>query len=281
MRVFCLGRFRGSLTTERSQRGFTLIELLVVIAIIAILAAMLLPALARSKAQAQGIGCMNNTRQLMLAWNMYAGDNKESVPYNLGVGFTGGWVNGSMTTPVDATNIATMMSGQLGPYAKNPGIYHCPADHSELPGQKLPRVRSVSMNFAIGDKSPGQHQTTYNDYWPNFFKLTDFAIPAKTWVFDDEHPDSINDGFMCPPNADADYTTWGDIPASYHLGAAGFAFADGHSEIHKWQDPSTDHPITGKDNWLPWPEKSPYVDILWVEARCSPQLKGKPGQVGP
>ena len=124
------------------------------------------------------------------------------------------------------------------------------------------------MNFCVGDKSlTGARTAVYNDYWPNFFSMKDFIVASKTWVFCDQDPSSINDGFMVPPTSDMDITTWSDIPASYHNGAAGFSFADGHSEIHKWQD-------------LPWNNSSdspPYTDILWTESHCSPQ----PNATGP
>ena len=285
---------------QRRSGGFTLIELLVVIAIIAILAAMLLPALARSKQQAQGAKCESNSRQLLIAWTMYAGDNREVLPNNI-PGYnssdnTGGWVNGILSESVgnpDNTNFVFMMGGPntatgepatsttIGAYAKNAGIYHCPADPIIAAGYDVARVRSMSMNFAVGDKSAnGSHATVYNDYWPNFFKLSDFKVSTKTWIFSDEHPDSINDGFQCAPNADADTMTWSDIPASYHNGAAGFAYADGHAEIHKWVDASTDHAVVGNASWLPITDTPPnYPDIRWVESRCSPQLDASnPGQ---
>ena len=289
---------------RQPKSGFTLIELLVVIAIIAILAALLLPALARSKQQAQGAQCESNSRQLLLAWTMYFGDNREVLPNNI-AGYTptdnhGGWVNGIMTESAliknpDNTNFVFMLGGAnppesvpastttIGSYAKSAGVYHCPSDPILAPGYGVPRVRSISMNFAVGDKATdGSHAAVYNDYWPNFFKAGDFKIASKTWVFCDEHPDTIDDGFMCPPTTDGDTTIWGDIPASYHNGAAGFAFADGHAEIHKWMDPSTCHAVVGSDSWLEGYSDTPpnYPDIRWVESRCSPRSESSsPGQV--
>ncbi|HEX3718873.1 MAG TPA: prepilin-type N-terminal cleavage/methylation domain-containing protein [Verrucomicrobiae bacterium] len=268
----------------QSCQGFTLIELLVVIAIIAILAALLLPSLAKSKQQAQGIDCLNNSKELLLAWTMYFGDFREVLPYNVpaSTGNKGGWVNGIMSwgNSSDNTNVALMMSGQMGPYARNPGIYHCPADMSVATGQTIARVRSISMSFAVGDKSiTGSGQRVYDPsypadpgLWPNFLRSSEFRVPAMTWVFVDEHPDSINDGFMCPPTGSTDTTQWGDMVASYHNGAAGFAFADGHAEIHKWLQSQTDHPVVKNESWLPWPATYPFTDLLWVEDHLSPVL---------
>jgi prepilin-type processing-associated H-X9-DG protein len=109
--------------------------------------------------------------------------------------------------------------------------------------------------------------------------MGDFRMASQTWVFLEEHPDSINDGWFLVTDDDADTTTWGDFPASYHNGAANFAFADGHAETHRWQDRYTDHPIMNTRDWLPFPEEPPYVDIRWVESRCSPQpFSDNPGQ---
>jgi prepilin-type N-terminal cleavage/methylation domain-containing protein/prepilin-type processing-associated H-X9-DG protein len=274
----------GSLKGNR--KAFTLVELLVVIAIIAILAALLLPALSRSKQQAQGTQCMSNTKQLLVAWTLYASDFRDVLPCNLDPQNTvsaefGGWVNGFLDydpANTDNTNSVLMLTGQIGPYAKNPALFDCPADPTH-------RVRSYSMDFTVGDKATNGTQTAkYGVYWPNFFKMSDFKVASKTWVFSDEHPDSINNGFQVTPNAEGETETWNDIPASYHNGAAGFAFADGHSEIHKWQNSGTIHPMEGNRDWLPMPDDAPdYIDLRWVESRCSPQLSStnsgqSPGQ---
>jgi prepilin-type N-terminal cleavage/methylation domain-containing protein/prepilin-type processing-associated H-X9-DG protein len=280
-----------------ARRGaFTLIELLVVIAIIAILAALLLPALARSKEQALGAKCISNSKQLLLAWIMYSSESREFLANNLGAADKfGGWENGVLSeTPgnPDNTNYTFMMGGPspsdgdtttslttIGPYAKSPGIYQCPADPIIAPGYGLPRCRSYSMDFTIGDKSTdGAQQSTYGDDWPNFFKMPAFSLASKTWVFSDEHPDSINDGIQYTPTSDGENEQWSDLPASYHNGACGYAFADGHSEIHKWMNPNTAHPIVGNDGWLPLNVIGPAVDINWVESRCSPRLDGAPNQ---
>ena len=135
------------------------------------------------------------------------------------------------------------------------------------------------MDFTIGSKSTAANTPSgYDNYWPDFFRLTDFRIAPKTWVFNEEHPDSINDGIQYTPTTDGENTEWGDIPASYHNGACNFAFADGHSEIHKWINPNTDHVIVGNDNWLPFTVLGSAVDINWVESRCSPRLTGADNQ---
>jgi prepilin-type processing-associated H-X9-DG protein len=245
-----------------------LIELLVVIAIIAILAALLLPALARTKTKAQGIQCVDHLKQLQLCWYMYADDHNERLVQN-GTGDQEGWVGGwILNNPVDATNVNLLKppKGKLWPYNQSTGIYRCPADKStvKIGGKVYPRTRSISMNGCMNGNS--WYTELIKNKWWTYRKLTDIVDPppVKAFVFIDEREESVDDGYFLvtmEPN-----NLWANLPAIYHNGASGLSFADGHAEIKKWLDPATLKPGVGGDRKAP-------RDYPWIQERTSGPLR--------
>jgi prepilin-type N-terminal cleavage/methylation domain-containing protein len=262
-----------SLTSNKAEfkRGFTLIELLVVIAIIAILAAMLLPTLAKAKISAQRVACMNNTKQVTLAWIMYSGDNSDVL---LG---SRSWMSVNVGNPVSDDFLDRYNQLNLQPLAsylgKNIKVYQCPGDPRKSTQPAFvgtPCCRSVSMNSYIGVGADGL--SLWDTAYFGYKKSTDMIRPGpgNTFVILDEGL-SINDGFFAtdmgtfdPNNMPGKSTT--DVPATYHAMAGSFSFADGHSEIHHWRDPRTAEP---KSYGFASPNN---LDIDWLQSKSSAKI---------
>ena len=267
--------------------GFTLIELLVVIAIIAILAAMLLPALSRAKIKAQATACLSNQKQLAVAWTLYSGDfndylavNANNVAINAGVV---GWVTNVLSwdfpplpTNPQNYNPDALANALLGPYcSKATGVYKCPGDRYDA--YKGPRVRSISMNGQMNPNTANDANggTVKNQYgagqnYKVFVRQSDINNPApvNAWVFIDEHPDSINDALFhvdMRPTAN----TWSDWPASNHGGSGVLAFADGHVESKRWKDPAIANLPVKFITHSSLAATSPYDDLNWLQQRTT------------
>ena len=290
-----------------SKHGFTLIELLVVIAVIAVLAALLLPALSKSKPKAQGIQCMNNHRQLALAWRMYADDSNDSLVYASGdvaaltvADENAATANGNLNQyawtlsqmDFNPANTAAwepavdIQTRPLWPYIKSTAVYKCPADHSYISvnGTPHPRVRTISMNLYLGGFKGALPFSPYNSYML-YLKMGDITGgkspgPSTLWVFLDEREDCVNWGNFgtdmagypgIPTSLQSAYEFADDIPGCYHNLSAGFSFADGHSEQHRWLDARTTPPMHYQVAWWSGLTIScPYNrDVAWLQDRST------------
>jgi prepilin-type N-terminal cleavage/methylation domain-containing protein/prepilin-type processing-associated H-X9-DG protein len=272
-------------------RAFTLIELLTVIAIIGILAAILLPALAGARERSRGIYCLNNTRQLTLAVQLYADDHEGSLPYNLGMTGTSfrtniNWVNNVMTWDLnpDNTNLATITGASLGPYVAGvTSSYHCPSDHAVSGVQAAQgwsqRIRSYAMNAMIGNAGSYilNGRNVNNPGYRQFFRTEQIPSPTEIFMFVDEHPDAIDDGYFLDKDLSggnsgygiySSANEWIDLPASYHNRAAAFSFADGHATLHRWLQSFTAPPpvplLVTTPMQIPTSESGANSDFNWV-----------------
>jgi len=219
------------------RRGFTLIELLVVIAIIAVLAAMLLPALSRAKERAHLIRCVANHKQLATAWCMYREDHNGRLVIDDPAGTNyPSWVQGNMSKPLEATNAELIKLGLMYPYTPNADVYRCASDRSS-------DVRSYSMNcqmssYLYGSQRDPQAAMGIQNHPPVYWEkqMSFHAPPANTFIFLDESPPSINDGFFVTLLT---RDVWSDFPATWHSKGCVFSFGDGHAERRKWVDSRT------------------------------------------
>ncbi|MEO5804800.1 MAG: prepilin-type N-terminal cleavage/methylation domain-containing protein [Verrucomicrobiota bacterium] len=274
--------------------GFTLIELLVVIAIIAILAALLLPTLARAKQKARGLQCMSNHRQLTYAWKMYTDDNRDHLLYASHGAVPSendqyAWVLGDLDfDPNNASNWdpeVDIKKSPIWPYCgKSTGIWKCPADESvvEVNGVRRPRVRSMSMNFWVGGFNGTDGRLSGGDYWTYggnpwkvYLRMPEFTSPGPSGIFllMDMREDSIDWGNFATdmrgwPDEPAKVAFY-DLPASYHNKAGGLSFVDGHAEIKRWKDERTMPPLVrDKDIYDRYPSPN-NQDIIWLQDRST------------
>jgi len=289
---------------DRDRRAFTLTELLVVLVTLAILTTLLLPALASSTqpGSAKSFQCLDNLRQMAAAWTLYAEDNHDrlvnnwdtiSIQNDLASSPPAyrSWVCDVMTWNItqpaadQCFKLDGIIKAPFYNYVNNVSVYKCPADNYLSAVQRLAgytaRPRSYSMNCFFGASTP-TWTSPGNEFFPNyrqFLKATTIPNPLNLYVFLEEHPDSINDGYF-KDGANPDITSaadwpggvWGDVPGSNHAGAAGFSFADGHSEMHKWKSTvCTILPVT----FGPLPHRSllanpaGMADASWLASRSS------------
>jgi len=259
--------------------GFTLIELLVVIAVIAILAALLLPAISKAKDKAFTVSCMNHLKQLTLAAHLYAGDYQDAIVPNF-LTSSNAWVDGNVSKLPDAIDVTKIRKAKLFPYNESVEIYRCPSDRLPVNGSTAPRVRGYSLNCMMGNNvEPGRFDPS-NLIHPGFRenrKLTDIKNPnpssASFFIDEQSHPEqskcSINDGYI-----GIDFLkkgpVWPDMTGSRHGNFGLMSFADGHVQQLKWLEPTTRYLVAGptattkpRDRDIEQIWKTTYPPELW------------------
>jgi prepilin-type N-terminal cleavage/methylation domain-containing protein/prepilin-type processing-associated H-X9-DG protein len=234
--------------------GFTLIELLVVIAVIAILAAMLLPALSRAKARAYSINCLSNLKQLEVCWHLYAVDNRDLLPPNDSITLINTNGNAGIDAkslswcpdhPMTDTTASNLMQGALFQYNTSVAIYHCPSDHSTVQaadGTPLPQLRNRSYNMSQSVNGYPQYKDSEGilallPCWDRY-TLINGPSPAQVFVFIDENPNTeLDSQFGNPVGLPFWPAEWFDMPSDRHNLGANLSFADGHVERWRWKAP--------------------------------------------
>jgi prepilin-type N-terminal cleavage/methylation domain-containing protein/prepilin-type processing-associated H-X9-DG protein len=264
---------------RRHTSGFTLIELLVVIAIIAILAGMLLPALSKAKQKAHGTACINNHKQLCLAWNLYAGDQDDRLVRN--INYPGTWPSlpetndtwcvgwmapGANYVQESVTNTSFFMNGLMGRYAGNAGIFKCPSDKFDRAGVPPGRVRSVSMsNYMNGDRWTAQPANYHGTAGLTpYRRLAEMGKPSALLNFIHEDANTIDDAVILTtldtPGSASNQQLPGNRPAAMHSGSTALSFVDGHVESRKWDQ------LT-QNNGIPVPVQNSPSDAIWFKSR--------------
>jgi prepilin-type processing-associated H-X9-DG protein len=271
---------RRSLFIFGMEYGFTRVELLAITVVLALLGLVLSPAMASGKSEADVALCLNNQRQLINAWQTFTLDNNERMPGTIHGGFAQAgnsmlnppppgsafdpqlatfrpWATGWLTWDLSPhnTNSAYLTNPAFGSLANYLGrrkeVFKCPADLYMSGVQRQVgwkgRVRTYSANLTVGDGNGGPGDGPWNTLYLKTKKLSELVYPppSSTYVYLEEHPDSMNDtSFFGPYGSKLGEFSAIDIPANFHDGACTFSFGDGHVELHRWSESMRITPIT-------------------------------------
>jgi prepilin-type N-terminal cleavage/methylation domain-containing protein/prepilin-type processing-associated H-X9-DG protein len=276
---------KGVLPARPVQSGFSLVELLVTIAIIAILASLILPGLSKAKTKAHQTYCLNSLRQMGLATSLYADDFNDALPYNMGAseikkllaeGKNYNWAGSVLNWELDPDNTNEVLNtgASLGSYlGRNARVFLCPTDTTLSQLQReagwRERTRTFSMNAMVGDAGEflANGENVNNPHYHQYRKNREFLSASDIFIFIEEHPDSINDGYFL--NRAGKYE-WNDLPASWHNGVANLTFGDGHAEGHRWINEATRKPAHPDGADLPFPIiAGERYDFYWLMKRTT------------